>query len=79
MSTAECPAEVETLIYAGDPEAWLLLDPKERIEVVPVFLELISSKSGAGSGARALRTSLNLSMAVPIDVEEVKLENKPSV
>ena len=54
--------------------------PKDKKAVNPFeLLQSISSKGGAGFGAKARRISLNLSTAVPIGVDGIKSVNKPSV
>ena len=53
-------------------------DPNDKNKFVPVFSELISSKDGAGEGASAFKTSLNLSTAVPIVVLVAKSVKRPS-
>ena len=78
-STADpTPAEPATEIYDGVSDDWSLDVPKDKKRLVPVFRELMSSKLGAGAGARAFNTSLNLSTAVPIGVSIAKSVKRPS-
>ena len=71
-STALNPAAVDTEAYAGDAELWSLEAPKDSSTSVPSTFASMSSSAGAGGGASALRTSLNLSTAVPTVVLFVK-------
>ena len=53
-------------------------DPNESFAFAPLSSQFISSNAGAALGARPLRTSLNLSIAVPIGVDAAKSVKRPS-
>ena len=56
-----------------------MLDPNDSLQEYAVVVTFIDDKLGAGSGASAFKTSLNLSTAVPTLVPVVKSANRPSV
>ena len=75
LATAEKPASVAE---AECPE--MAFEPsKDNLAETPCLESaLIKLKFGAGLGANILRTSLNLSTAVPIGVDVAKSVNSPS-
>ena len=65
--------------YAGVAEDWSFDVPNDRFAVIPsVVSQSTSSRSGAGEGASALKTSLNRSTAIPVSVDGTKSVNNPS-
>ena len=55
-----------------------MLVPNESLAATPDVVTLMAERFGAGSGASALSTSLNLSTAVPTFVLLLKSTNNPS-
>ena len=76
VSIGVIPAEFAESMYVTPPVFEL---PKESFAFIPseevVFIEFTS---GAGLGANNLRTSLILSTAVPVGVDDVNEVNRPS-
>ena len=69
------PADAVTLVKP----TIALVAPNDNFTDVPTSEQLIAVNVGAGLGASAARTSLNLSTAVPVCVSGTKSVNRPTV